>query len=88
MGPIRALRLESCFTLDSDPGYMATSRMLVEAGMVLLNNPKRLLDMLINYDKDNMEEETVNKVELYYNNPDFTPKQIEKASKACTAICM
>ena len=35
------VRLRSCFGLDSDPGYMATARMIVEAGMVLLRNPKR-----------------------------------------------
>lgn len=28
------------------------------------------------------------KVEPFNNNPEFTPEQIEKASKACTAICM
>lgn len=27
-------------------------------------------------------------MEPFQNNPDFTPEQIEKASKACTAICM
>lgn len=27
-------------------------------------------------------------VEPFSNDPDFTPQQIEKASKACTAICM
>lgn len=27
-------------------------------------------------------------VEPFNNNPEFTPEQIEKASKACTAICM
>lgn len=27
-------------------------------------------------------------MEPYQNNPDFSPEQIEKASKACTAICM
>eukprot|EP00501_MAST-03F_sp_TOSAG23-6_P002568 GSMAST32.ASY1.ANO1.2709.1 assembled CDS len=52
----------------------------------LLQNPKKLLEMLIEYDKDNMEEATVEKVAVYYNDPDFTPKNIERASKACTAI--
>ena len=27
-------------------------------------------------------------MEPFNNNPEFTPEQIEKASKACTAICM
>ena len=39
--PREKVRLRSCFGLDSDPGYMATARMIVEAGIVLLRNPKR-----------------------------------------------
>ncbi|CAN0492338.1 unnamed protein product, partial [Scytosiphon promiscuus] len=30
----------------------------------------------------------LHQVEPFNNNPEFTPEQIEKASKACTAICM
>eukprot|EP00939_MAST-03C_sp_MAST-3C-sp1_P000013 g13.t1 len=49
---------------------------------------KAFLKMLFDFDKDNMAEKTAKKLSVYCSNSDFEPKQISKASKACTAICM
>ena len=43
---------------------------------------------MIKFDKDNIPEKVINKIEPYIQMEAFTPKAIEKASKACTAICM
>ena len=40
------------------------------------------------YDKDNIADSVITKIEHYIVMPEFTPKEVEKASKACTAICM
>jgi dynein heavy chain len=54
----------------------------------LLQDPKKLLDMLLHYDRESIQENMINKITPYINNPDFTPENISKASKACEAICM
>ncbi|CBJ31040.1 dynein heavy chain [Ectocarpus siliculosus] len=54
----------------------------------LLADAKGFMDSLVKFDKDNIPDRIIKKVEPFNNNPDFTPEQIEKASKACTAICM
>ncbi|GMH70086.1 hypothetical protein TrRE_jg13191 [Triparma retinervis] len=54
----------------------------------LLTNPNTFMDMLKKYDKDNIPESVIKKVEPFMTDENFTPKMIEKASKACTAICM
>lgn len=54
----------------------------------ILANANKLLTDLMQFDKDNISAAVIHKVEPYINNPGFTPKEIEKASKACTAICM
>ena len=41
-----------------------------------------------NYDKDNIPADVIEKIEPFYNDPTFTPEIIEKASKACKAMCM
>jgi dynein heavy chain len=54
----------------------------------ILNNPKKFLDDLLAFDKDNIPEEKAEKLGIYCQNPDFTPAAVSKASKACTAVCM
>jgi dynein heavy chain, axonemal len=54
----------------------------------LLNNPKAFLNMLIDYDKDNIDPKVVKKLAHYVDMEEFTPKSVKKASEACTAICM
>ncbi|CAN0405179.1 unnamed protein product, partial [Ascophyllum nodosum] len=54
----------------------------------LLADARGFMDSLVKFDKDNIPDRIIKKVEPFQSNPDFTPEQIEKASKACTAICM
>jgi len=54
----------------------------------LLNDPKALLNNMKKFDKDNIPESLIKKINPYIENPEFTPEMVAQASKACTAICM
>jgi dynein heavy chain len=54
----------------------------------LFKNPKQFIERLIHFDKDNIPEKVIEKIDPYIVNPSFTPAEVKKASKACTAICM
>merc|ERR1719420_1317036 len=54
----------------------------------LLSDPKKLLDMLFNFDKDNIPEKVIQQITPYIDREDFDPAAIKKASVACEAICM
>jgi dynein heavy chain len=54
----------------------------------LLTNAGTFMDSLKNYDKDNIKESVIKQVDPFMVDENFTPKAIEKASKACTAVCM
>jgi len=58
------------------------------AKSTLLNDANKFLARLFNFDKDNIPDSVIKEIEPYMQNPDFEPKVIEKASKACTAVCM
>ena len=53
----------------------------------MLANPQKFMDDLIGFDKDNIAEDVIKKIQPLVDNENFTPEQIAKASKACTAIC-
>jgi len=58
-----------------------------EPGKKMLQDAKGLLDSMFNFDKDNIPPKVIEKLQPYINNEEFTPKKIESASKACTAMC-
>jgi len=58
------------------------------AKTTVLANANKLLDDLRNFDKDNIPQPTIDKIDKFIAMPEFMPAEIEKASKACTAICM
>ena len=58
------------------------------AGKNLLANAGKLLEDMTNYDKDNISNHIIQQIEPFYNDPQFTPEIVEKASKACKAMCM
>jgi dynein heavy chain len=58
------------------------------AGKNLLSNGGKLLEDMTNYDKDNISNHIITQIEPFYNDPQFTPEIVEKASKACKAMCM
>jgi hypothetical protein len=53
----------------------------------LLSDP-RLLERMVSYDKDNIPDAVIQKVMPLYNNPNFEPDTIKKASVAAMSICM
>jgi len=55
---------------------------------VLLSDPKKLLDDLMEFDKDNIPENRINLITSYMERDDFDPAAIKKASIACEALCM
>ncbi|EFJ44216.1 dynein heavy chain 2 [Volvox carteri f. nagariensis] len=59
-----------------------------EPAKKLLNDPTKFLENLFSYDKDNIPDHVIKKIESYIQRDDFTPEAISKVSKACTSICM
>ncbi|KTF78385.1 hypothetical protein cypCar_00031471, partial [Cyprinus carpio] len=46
------------------------------------------LKKLMDYDKDNIKPQILQKLHKYITNPDFVPEKVEKVSKACKSMCM
>ncbi|KAJ1529234.1 hypothetical protein ONE63_006036 [Megalurothrips usitatus] len=57
-------------------------------GMTLLASPDQFLSSLVNYDKENMAEDTIRKLRPYIENPNFQPRSVVKVSKACGSLCV
>jgi len=54
----------------------------------VLNDPKKLLDRLFDFDKDNIPDKVIQVITPYIEREDFDPAAIKKASVACEAICL
>ena len=54
----------------------------------LLTDAKAFVSSLFDFDKDNIPDRVIKNIAPFMDDPSFTPQAIEKASKACTAICM
>jgi dynein heavy chain len=54
----------------------------------LLSDAKAFMASLIDFDKDNIPDRVIKNITPFIEDAAFTPAAIEKASKACTAICM
>ncbi|MEW5298366.1 MAG: hypothetical protein WDW36_001498 [Sanguina aurantia] len=59
-----------------------------DASKKLLNDPTRFLESLFAYDKENIPDHVIKKVEPHMHMEEFTPEAVSKVSKACTSICM
>ncbi|XP_072114311.1 dynein axonemal heavy chain 6 isoform X1 [Mobula birostris] len=46
------------------------------------------LKKLMEYDKDNIKPQILQRLQKYINHPDFVPEKVEKVSKACKSMCM
>ncbi|KAG8342491.1 P loop [Trypanosoma vivax] len=66
---------------ERKPDYWATAK------EQLLNNPNSLMQRLINYDKEHINERLIQAVMPLVTSEDFTPKKIAGASQACAAMC-
>lgn len=49
-----------------------------EPGKALLQNPERFLESLFKYDRDNIPDAVITKIQPYIDNEDFTPAAISK----------
>lgn len=47
-----------------------------EPGRMMLGDPGAFLNSLVNYDKENMTEGLISRLEPYINNPNFQPAKI------------
>ncbi|KAL3881803.1 hypothetical protein ACJMK2_028195, partial [Sinanodonta woodiana] len=59
-----------------------------EPGKSLLQDPGKFLESLFKFDKDNIPDDTIKRIQPYIDDEAFTPAAIQKVSKACTSICM
>ena len=58
-----------------------------KASLKVLSDVK-FLDSLINYDKDNIPEQSIEKIRKFYlTNVNFDPEKIKTASTACEGLC-
>ncbi|CAG9840890.1 unnamed protein product, partial [Diabrotica balteata] len=72
------------------PGFKPGEKLLDywEPGRIMLADPQAFLMSLMNFDKDSITEEMIDKLRKYVEDPLFTPQKISKVSKACTSLCM
>ena len=49
-----------------------------EPGKALLQDPGKFLESLFKYDKDNIADQVIVKIQSYIDNEDFTPAAIAK----------
>ncbi|CAH8612512.1 unnamed protein product [Heterobilharzia americana] len=59
-----------------------------EPGKIMLQDPGKFLDSLMNYDRDNIPDNIITKIKPYIESESFLPATIAKVSKACTSICL
>ncbi|VEN45683.1 unnamed protein product, partial [Callosobruchus maculatus] len=72
------------------PGFRPGEKLLDywEPGRNMLADPGAFLTSLMNFDKDSITEDMIEKLKKYVEDPLFTPAKISKISKACTSLCM
>ncbi|KAI8896128.1 dynein heavy chain and region D6 of dynein motor-domain-containing protein [Globomyces pollinis-pini] len=58
-----------------------------EPGRALLADPQKFLDGLMNFDKDSIQESTIQKIKPYIDSPDFQVSVISRVSTAATSMC-
>lgn len=58
-----------------------------DVGKAMLHDPPKFLESLFKYDRDNIPESVITKIQPYIDSEEFQPAAISKVSKACTSIC-
>ena len=58
-----------------------------DVGKAMLHDPPKFLESLFKYDRDNIPEAVITKIQPYIDSEEFQPAAIAKVSKACTSIC-
>lgn len=67
-------------SLPFDTGYYITRCVFAD--------PARFLMDLKSYDRDNISEKLIEEIEPFISMPEFEPEVVDRASKACSGICM
>ncbi|XP_060619679.2 dynein axonemal heavy chain 6 isoform X2 [Anolis sagrei] len=68
-----------CILLNAKPDWATAKQLLGDSTFL-----RRLLE----YDKENINRQVLQRLQKYINNPDFVPEKVEKVSKACKSMCM
>ncbi|XP_047189968.1 dynein axonemal heavy chain 6 isoform X2 [Scophthalmus maximus] len=68
-----------CILLNCKPDWPSAKQVLGDSYFL-----KRLMD----YDKENIKPQILQKLQKYINNADFIPEKVEKVSRACKSMCM
>ncbi|GCC25591.1 hypothetical protein chiPu_0004002 [Chiloscyllium punctatum] len=68
-----------CILLNTKTDWASAKQVLGDSNFL-----KKLMD----YDKDNIKPQILQRLQKYINNPDFVPEKVEKVSKACKSMCM
>ncbi|ESO89348.1 hypothetical protein LOTGIDRAFT_210379 [Lottia gigantea] len=58
-----------------------------DVGKAAIQDPIKFLESLFKYDKDNIPDDVIKRIQPYIDDESFTPENIAKVSKACTSIC-
>jgi dynein heavy chain len=73
---------------DPNGGPKKINDYFTPAKLHLFKDAKKFIATLMEFDKDNIPDDVIHKIEPYIVRPDFTPDAVAKASVACRAICM
>ena len=73
---------------DPEGGTKKVNEYFSQAKLHLFKDAKKFLQTLMDFDKDNIPDDVIHKIEPYIVRPDFTPDAVKKASVACRAMCM
>eukprot|EP01038_Epipyxis_sp_PR26KG_P008413 gene8413-11380_t len=68
-----------CILLDTKPDWAESKKLLSQMDF---------MDVLKNYDKDNINPKIIKKVDKYFKDPRFLPDEIKKQSSAAMCLCM
>uniref|UniRef100_UPI00398F6457 dynein axonemal heavy chain 6 isoform X2 n=1 Tax=Pristiophorus japonicus TaxID=55135 RepID=UPI00398F6457 len=68
-----------CILLNSKTDWASAKQVLGDSNF---------LKKLMEYDKDNVKPQILQRLQKYIQNPDFVPEKVEKVSKACKSMCM
>ncbi|KAF5403840.1 Dynein heavy chain axonemal [Paragonimus heterotremus] len=91
---VRLVMETMCIMKDVKPKKVAGDKPGVkvddywEPGKMLLQDPGKFLDSLLNFDRDNIPDSVIVKIKPYIESESFMPAAIAKVSKACTSICL
>ncbi|XP_078044753.1 dynein axonemal heavy chain 7 isoform X4 [Augochlora pura] len=76
---IKPMRVQQADGTQVDDYWKAALRMLSDL---------KFLDSLLNFDKDNIPDNVIEKIrKQYLTNPDFDPEKVKKVSTACEGLC-